>query len=392
MITASKISLAAKCLGAFTLPGISEVHGGQTDGVEAHADHEEAIESGNVPEILTERWPGYSWRAEVSYAVDVSTGVGRVLGVGLHRAYDTPGGLVAFGIPPLAPFEVSGTADAEGRGPKGELVIVDWKSFDPLVARAAKNAQLHTLALAATRAYGLDECEVAISHKLRPFDVAPLGPIDFDVFEMELRRIFEAVAKARSDARDGRPATLVPGQHCRYCPAFIGPQGVACPAQQKLALDMGSEDTAMSLEKRIPFENDEDAAQAFDLLSRIKMLTARLTSALYARAGERPIPLADGRVLGPVQKLGNERLDGDEVFRVVRDQIGIGVADLAVSRVASKVKLREALKGAARRGSVAELERKILDEVRKRGGAKREMKTVIEVHDAEIKTLPQGAP
>lgn len=41
----------------------------------------------------------------------------------------------------------------------------------------------------------------------------------------------------------------------------------------------------------------------------------------------------------------------------------------------------ESLEG--RKGPVAQLERKVLDEVRRRGGARRETKTVVEVHDAE---------
>ncbi len=387
MITASKIELAMKCQGAFALPGIIEIHAGQEEGNELHEEHEEAIESGNIPEILRERWPNYLWRAEVSFAIDVSTGKGRVLGVGLDRAYDRAGALAALGIAPLGPFEVSGTADVVGRGPRGELVIADWKSFDPNVSRAAKNAQLHTLALAATRAFELDECQVALSHMLRPFDVADIGPIDLDVFETELRKVFESVAKAKGIVRNGGMVPLTPGTHCRYCPALIGPQGVACPAQKDLAAEMTKADTVMAIESRIPFESDADAADAFDLWQRLKLLTNRVGAALHARAGEREFVLNDGRVFGPREKQGNLKLDGEKVWQLLNKQYGPRIADQSVRRVATQKHLEEALKMTGK--PVAPQKKKVIDELKARGGATQTTKTVVEVYEPQ-RVLKEG--
>ena len=138
----------------------------------------------------------------------------------------------------------------------------------------------------------------------------------------------------------------------------------------------------MRIESQLPFESDTEAADAFDLLQRIKMLTTRLSAALYARAAERPIPLSDGRVLGAIEKQGNEKLDGDLVYAVVKEQHGQSVADAAVERKATKTKLRSALSFATGKGQAASAERKVLDTVRERGGATRETKTVVEVHEA----------
>ena len=376
--TASKVELAWKCPGAFALPHFEEKHAGQDEGNERHVDQEAAINVGDIPEVLAERWPGYTWRAEVSYAIDVATGKGRELGAGIARAYDSPGGLAAIGIEPLSPFEISGTSDAEGRGPAGELVIVDRKSFDPNVSRASKNAQLHTLGLAATRAFGLDECEVAIHHEARALDVAPLDFFNLEAFQVELQGIHERVAVARSKVREGLDLALSPGPHCRWCPAFMGPDGIACPAQKKIATLVRSGDAATKAELIIPLADDESAAEAYLFAQQLGMLLKRLNGAIYARAAERPIPLPDGRMFGPVTKQGNEQIDAEIAYRVVREKHGQEIADAAVARSASKASIERAMKLCGGKGKVAALQREVLEVIKANGGTKREPKTEIE--------------
>jgi signal transduction histidine kinase len=86
----------------------------------------------------------------------------------------------------------------------------------------------------------------------------------------------------------------------------------------------------------MPFADDGDAAAAYDLLGRIKQLTARLSAALYARAKERPIPLGDGRMFGEVTNQGNREIDGDKAYQAVREKYGQAVADKAVTREATQ--------------------------------------------------------
>jgi uncharacterized protein DUF2800 len=368
-ITASKIALGHACPGAFALPHFEERHDGQDEGNERHADDEADINAGNVPDELVARWPGFRWRAEVAFAIDLATGIGREVGIGIDRAYD-----------PRSPLEVFGTADAVGRL-DDRLVIVDRKSFDPRVPRAAVNAQLHTLALAATRAYGLDACEVAIRHEARPLDVAALDSVDLDAFLVELRGVLARVTDARRQHRDGT-LQLHPGDHCRYCPAFMGPDGVACPAQRALRDEVKHELVTVRVEAAIPFRDDVEAADAYELWQRIKMLSTRLGTSLHARANERPIPLGNGKVFGPRTKLGNEKLDGDVVYEVVKARHGQAIADAAVIRSATKTRLKSALSFAGVQ-SVAGAVDATLAVVRDKGGAKRETKTVVDEHEEQ---------
>lgn len=366
-VTASKIGLAHACPGAFALPHFVERHPGQDEGIDRHAEDETSIDAGRVPDELEQRWPGFSWRAEVAFAIDLATGTGREVGSRIDRAYGSG-----------APLEVFGTADAVGRlGDR--LVIVDRKSFDPRVPRAAVNAQLHTLALAATRAYGLDACEVAIRHEARPLDVAALDAVDLDTFLVDLRDIHARVIDAKRLLREGT-LELHPGDHCRYCPAFMGPNGVACPAQKALQSEVKNELVAVRVEATIPFRDDEEAADAYELYQRIKMLQTRLATALHARGKERPFRTRSGKMFGAVEKLGNEKLDGDIVYEVVKARHGRDIADAAVIRSATKKRLADALSFAGV-ASKAVAEREILADVRSKGGAKRETKTTIEEYD-----------
>lgn len=366
MITASKLDLARHCPGSFALDHYSEKNEYQDEGVERHATFQEQIESGGVPERLAQRWPGATWRAEVKFAFDLSTGNGRELQGHAHRDYSKAN-----------PLEICGTADAVGLLP-GRLIVVDFKSFDPNVPRAAVNAQVHIAALALCRAHGIDDADVAIHHEARALDVASIDVFDFELFAEEAKRIVEATVRARSDRRAGKLPQLSAGYWCRWCPAFVG-----CPLQKSLALEVSSADGVMSLEQRIPFESDDEAAAAYDLYQRIKMLSARIGAALYARASERPIPLSDGRVFGPVEKPGNERLDGDVVYQVIREQHGQSVADAAVIRAATKKRIHDALQFVAGKGQAAAMERKVMEAVRERGGSKREVKTVVETYEPQ---------
>ncbi len=367
MLTASKVALAHACTAAFVLPQRREVHTGQVEGNERHLDLEASIDTGEIPQTIERRWPGFTWRAEIAFVVDLATDAGREVGQGISRAYGD-----------LGPFEIAGTADLVGRGPNGELVIVDRKSHDPNVPRAAVNAQLHTLGLAACRAYGIDTAQIAIWHELRPLDVSAIDALDLDVFTNELKRVLGDVAKARVKYRLG-VLNPKPGSHCRWCDAFHD-----CPEQKALAVDA---DIAlpMRIEASIPFHDDHEAADAWDLLARIDMLAKRIRSALYARAGERPIPLNDGNVLGTVEKMGNTAINAEIAYDVIKERFGVATANDAVTRKVSQAGIERALEKINSSG----LKKDVMKQIGDRGGCKREMKTEIAVHaPAQLKAAP----
>lgn len=369
MLTASKLELARECPGSFSLPRTREDNEYSEAGIDLHGEREAAINRAEIPDALAARWPGLSWRAEVAYGVDVATGAARELGVGIGRAYPTDGG----------EFEIFGTADVVGISDEA-LVVVEWKSFDPNVSVASKNAQLAIAACAFARIYGRDLVVVALHHELRPLDVHELDVVDLDTFAVEAKRIV-------IEARPSADPVLREGPHCRWCEAFH-----ACPKKQALAADVRDlVSTPERVEAMIPFQSDEDAADAYEFADRVRMFLRRLDAALYARAKERPIPLRSGKLFGQVEKLGAERLDGDVTYEVVRAKHGQAIADTAVIRSATKVRLKEALGFVAPKGALASLERDVLDEIRARGGAKREKKTVIDEYEPRPALADGGA-
>lgn len=366
MITASKLELAMRCPGAFTLPQYDTPTDAAADGVARHAEQEAAIAAGNIPAELEAAWPGYTWRAEVAFAYDVSTGEGREIGQGISREYG-----------PLAPFEVAGTADVVGR--KGALlVIIDKKRYGEVTA-AADNPQVRFLALAAARAYGAPYADVGITHELRALDRAELDAFELDVIALAVRATVIAVAKAVHDARQGIAPAFTTGRQCRWCAGFD-----ACPKQRELAELVRTDALTMRVESGgMPLHNDDDAAAAYALSKRLGMLLARIKEMLAARARDRPIPLPGGMIYGYVTGEGNEQIDGDVAYEVVRELYGQSVADAAVSREATKKGIRAALKEAGATPSIAAAERNVLAKIKERGGSDRPAKSKLDTYPAQ---------
>lgn len=359
MITASRISTAAACTASLVLPQRREVHAGQAEGDERHLELETSIDLGTVPPVIEARWPGYTWRSEVAFVIDLATEEGREIGQGIQRNYGDVGA-----------FAIAGTADLVGRGPNDELVIVDRKSFDPNVPRAAVNGQLHTLVLAACRAYGLDAAEVAIWHEVRPLDVAQVGALDLDVFTSDLRTLLKRAAVARQKFRMGILNTN-PGPQCRWCDAFHD-----CPEQKALIADSDA-NLPMRIEASLPFKEDKEAADAFELLGRIELLAKRIRAALYARAGERPIPLNDGRVLGPREKLSATEIDLQKGYATLLNQFGPQIANDCMTKELTQASIKRAL---AKHGHAGRF-KEVVERLKETGAAKRETRVVVEVHE-----------
>jgi hypothetical protein len=371
--TASKVDLASKCEGAFAVDQLEEKNEYQDAGNERHDEWEDAINRGEPPEVLASRWPGYTWRAEVKFAIDVATGEGREITAPGKRNYADVG-----------PFEVAGTADVVGTKEGAPLVIGDRKSFDPNVPRAQVNAQLHIAALALGRAWKHDTAEVFIHHEARPLDVAVVDELDMDAFLGNLRDIVAKATQARNRHQAGEPVEFTTGPQCRWCAGFN-----ACPKQRELVALVKTEAVDNQVELLLPLGDDESFANAYALKEKLSLLMKRLTSSLIAAASERPRPIGNGRMFGKVQAQGNEKLDGDIVYEVIKERYGQHIADAAVERSASKKRIKEALSLHGAKGQVAEMERQVLDTVRARGGARREMTTKVEEFPA---ALLKGVP
>lgn len=353
MLSSSKLELLDRCEGAFTLPWRDSPNPHSEAGTERHAADEQAIAGGDVPDEYTERWPGLTWRAEVRYVYDISSDTARCVGTGSNRDYGD-----------LRPFEVPGTVDVEGRG-DGLLVVIDRKGFEEQTP-ADRHPQVRFLALAAARVQSADRIVVAIRPEIGPMDVVEVDPVfDLDVIAHDVKqRVFRAAA-VRSEARAGRVVQFNAGRWCRWCPAFDD-----CPKQAELRalVVRDEEDPDLAMQT---FVDDESAAEVHALWKRIGILYKRIGEQLYRHSAVRPIPLANGKMFGPHQKPGNEKLDGDVVYAVTKEIHGQAIADAAVIRSATKKRLEDALRG--KRGAA----KAVLEAVRGRGGATRTAATTI---------------
>jgi hypothetical protein len=362
--SASSVERVLACPGSAHL----EQHDYRSDYAEAgndrHGDAEAAAVLGahedlpwQVRKLLE---PGDVMAAECAMAYDVSDDTARALG---HIAWRDYSG--------LRPFEIPMTIDLIVYG-ENRVLVVDYKGFED-VTSAALNPQLATGALAVARASGRDEVTVAIVYlgaSWKPADVATLCVFDLDVHAARLREMMTSTSRE-----------LVTGKHCKYCHAFI-----SCPEQRRLAEEAGGGAIAMRVESMIPFGNDEDAADAYDLLQRIKTVQTRLSAALYARAAERPIPLRNGRMFGPHAKLGDREYDGPTVHAVVAamPELGRDVADKVVEMVASQAQFERVVKPLVKRGQFAATKKAVFGEVERLGKMARKETVTIEEYEPTL--------
>lgn len=364
--SASDVARLLACPGSACLPQHTFKSGYADAGTEHHAEIEAQVDTGVTeidgvhPDIRALFPEDAQLTAEAAFAYDIATDTARGLGH-LKRKYVG-----------LSPYERPGTVDLLALGKKKALVV-DHKSYEE-VEPAEQNAQLATYGLMVARTAGLSEVTVAINYKMRAPDIAVLDSWALDAHAARLKELEFRVARARENPNEHTKT----GKHCKYCPAFL-----SCQKQQELRLEVASGEAIMRIERMIPFNDDTEAARALEFRQQLRHLLQRIDSAIYARAYERPIPTLDGKMFGPVEKAGNEKLDGDVVYAVVKEQHGQSVADAAVIRSATKTRLKEALAFVAGKGQAAAMERKVLDVVRERGGAKRESKIVVEAYEPQ---------
>lgn len=364
MITASRLALAKACPGHAHLPHQDVSTPDAEAGTRRHKEWEDRINAGDIPEELDERWPGASWRSEVPFAFDVSTGRGRELPKGAPRDYSD-----------ARPFEVCGTADVVGRW-SGELIVIDKKSFDRVPA-AIENLQTGIAAVALSRAHKVDVVHVGIWYEVQPFDVVTFDVFDLDAMAIEIRRVVEHPSRE-----------LTEGAWCKHCPAQE-----SCVKKQRLAIEVasGAAETRINLAN---LDDDEVAADAYDFANRLRLLLRRLDARLYARAGERPIALRGGKMFGRVVSQGNRQLDGRIAYDVIKELHGVEVADRAVTLEATQAGIEAALKDALPRGSATAAKAKVMMQLDARGGVKQRTASRIEEYSAppaQLASVAQGA-
>lgn len=358
--SASSIPRLLQCATSAVLPQHDHSTAATEAGRDYHAEQEAAIDVGDedaihqfVQSLVRE---GDETFTELAFAYNPETDTARELG---RISRDEYAKLVRDD-------ELPGKSDLIIKG-NGRVIVVDYKGLGA-VDDADRNAQTATYALMVARAWGFDEVDVAIVYRAawrRP-SYATLNALDLAAHGDRLRRLRNDIEAARVTPQ----LFLNDGSHCRYCPSFL----TGCPRVESLQRRVANQDAP------VPFADDDEAARALDLLSRIKMLAGRIEGALKARAAERPIPLPDGRVFGPHEKLGNRVIDGDAAYEVLREKYGQEVADKAVTRKATQKGIEEALKKAGVKGATGVKDR-LVKQLEADGKVKRETKTEIEVHE-----------
>jgi hypothetical protein len=304
---------------------------------------------------------------EVAFAWNWQTGEARELGRGLDRDYSSCG-----------PHEVAGTIDALGVA-EDSVYLGDYKGFQPVAAK--DNAQLLFAAMCSAKVYAKDAAIleiINIRHGSNWRSNAGVDVFDLADFETRLRHTMISVAALQA----GQRASFNEGEHCRYCPGFQ-----SCPAKTALIRAMVNGDEATRVEMTVPL-SPETATLAYQQLRAMEALVKRARDIVYAYASERPIQLGDGRVFGSRVKPGNERLDGDVVYGVLRNHLGQSAADVAVERKATKAGIARAVKHAKTQGTATgtlkAITGAIMENVESNGGVTRRPTTTIDEHRAEL--------
>lgn len=307
---------------------------------------------------------GYA--TEAAYAWNVDTGAARYLGHHLGREYDT------------TPEEFAGAADFASADDHGRIIVVDLKCGHGAVPPPDRNMQIRFLAYAMSLVTGADEATVGLI--LAPEDAEPrwqwaeLGPFDLALVGEELRDIARRVRGARDAVTKGQLPSLVVGEHCRYCKGRW-----TCPAQTAMAKRIAGHPDGIIADIELLL-TVEAAGLAYARAKAFKHLLDEVFRAIYARARETPIPLGDGRVLGPKESR-REELDGAVVYECAKVLFGADVALKCVTLGATKTGIQRTLRELP--GPMTEKLESLLQAVRAAGGSR--VNTSESIKEMELK-------
>ena len=372
-ITASALDRVIKCPGSEALPHIRRNSEDAKAGTWRHWYLENIEDLGEdkalagVPEKYREMCEAIDLEglpvglaSEVAFAYNWRTGEARELGRGLHRNYSMCG-----------PDEIPGTIDAVGVS-ADLLYVGDYKGW--ALVKARDNAQLLFAALCGTKVFHLASAEMEIINVQGSINWRSKTKVDiFDLgsFADKLKTTMLKVIDLQSGKLE-LEAHISEGDHCRYCPAYD-----SCPAKTKMLLVMAGGES-------LPTLNKETARSAYQTFRAMQKLTAIAGARIHAYAEHSPIDLGDGLFYGPHSTEGNESIDGDAAYELIRKRLGQTYADKAVTHKATKsgiqLAVRKAKKDAVISGTQKAEFESLLIELRASGAATRKPSTKTEEH------------
>lgn len=369
--TASGFDRAVGCPGSFALPQANTTNQYADRGNDGHAAicaFVSQVREGvsidaailNAPEEWQEACEELAPYAphlvpEAAFGLCVSdVGATRVdfLGSDIGRAYDR------------SPGWVYGTADLAGLV-GGEAIVIDVKTGWTEVAHPERNLQLRLLACMVASYYGVGSARVLIlrcPEGQNPRWIAGrLDALDLDETEALARRTHQEIQCQQILAI---APSVAEGAWCRYCPATP-----YCPAKTALIRRLATGDETTELDMMVPLDK-RTAGIAWERLRVARSMLKRIEGACHAFLAEHgEIELPSGKLLRKVEEAGNERIDGERAYEMLRSfnhhQLD-GVAEKAFARTVTKKALGVALREEFGRGG-AEKERQLLEEMRSRG-------------------------
>lgn len=226
--TASSIERAIACPASAVLPAIQTTNAMAERGTALHTFIAEAIESGR--ECALELVPKQYRRDAEAINIEELRAMFNGAEVFYEHAFrwntrsdkaDYLGMITERKYPPLDAFDIVGTADLYACQ-DDEMLIVDIKTGKWPVTAAANNWQLRTLAVMASRAFGMGSASVAIAKPRMgtwKVDRATFHAFDLDGFADELREMTERVAKMQDEYTVGVIPDVYPSEKaCEWCP------------------------------------------------------------------------------------------------------------------------------------------------------------------------------
>lgn len=359
--TASQLDRAKRCPASCVLPQTENVSEWNERGGATHtyllsesrgkAHHVPPDHRAYVERIKEEEVPRGIY--EISFAMDLESGLARVLGRNLP---DYKG---------AHPQEVCGTADifkSEG----AYVYIGDVKTgLAHHVPPPQENLQLGFLALAASRVENKDKALVEILHIMETGDVKKEGVFldgwKLDAIEVELVHTIGRVREAAAIVAAAGVPPVVTGPHCKFCPAFA-----ACPAQTALVKLMAA--GGRDLEKQIMEAlTVETAGRAYAMYKNAQELLNRVRDGIYGFAQQHPVDIGNGWELKEVE-LRRQKISGAKTYKWLMTTMGPDVAEDATEVTATKASVKRAFAKHVPKGGRLEMERALMAALEKDEG------------------------
>lgn len=383
--TASRLQLATTCPASQVLPVVDTAFAAGSAGTDKHAALAAAIvgtEQDPPAEVVA--WldalnddpatlaPLRGAAPELAYGYTPATGVARLIGSNVGRAYNA------------APGEFVGSADYVLVADSA-VTVVDLKTGLSDVPHPSRNAQLRFLALAAAKWHGVESARVGILHapdgRTPWWSWATLDAFELEEIAVELKTLAERIGYARNDVAKGKTPRLVVGEHCTHCPARHG-----CPARVAMAQRLAGEPEKVVMDLKAML-TPESASLALARWQAATKALAEVGAALHAYASESPIALGDGRVWGPVTS-EREIIDADKAWPVLVAKYGANTAREAMSLDTSKAGLermaRSLRETSTKKTTLKALTTEAFDALRAAGAVSTKKQTKFEEHAAVL--------